>query len=516
MPRLAPVASVRAPNALVTTVDQLATQAGVAMLRAGGSAADAAVAANAVLAVTAQHSCGMGGDLFAVVGRDHDEPIVLNASGRAGSGADAERLRAEGATRMPVRGDIRAVPVPGCVDGWLALHERFGKLPRAAVLEPARAYAELGFPASPLLAGALATLTIDCREAFVLDGPLRPGVRLRRPGVARALEAIIRDGRDGFYRGEFGEELLRMGKGEYVADDLARAHADWVPPLHVHAWGHDVWPAPPNSQGYLTLASAGIADGLALPHDPDDPQWAHLLVEAAKQAGWDRPQVLQEHADGEALIAPQRLEARRKAIDPERAATLPAPASPSGTMHLNAADRDGLVVSLTQSNAAGFGAHLVVPSVGIFLQNRGIGFSLAPGHPAEYGPGRRPPHTLAVRYGLGTMGADSQPQVLLQLLARLLVAGEEPADAVAAARWILAAPSGDTFATWEQPHGVRVRVERHAPTAWIEGLRERGHDVEEIDAFAYVAGHAHVLAIEDDHFAGASDPRALSAAAAGY
>src|SRR2546428_4618652 len=173
---------------MVCTVDHLASGAAVAMLRAGGSAADAAVAASAVLAVTTQHMCGMGGDLFAIVHHERGAPAVLNASGRAGSGADPRRMRADGFTRMPITGDIRSVPVPGCVDGWLALHERFGRLPIADVLDPARSYARDGFPASPTLAASVPAITrLAHSNDYQVAGGVQPGTLLRRPGVAEAL-----------------------------------------------------------------------------------------------------------------------------------------------------------------------------------------------------------------------------------------------------------------------------------------------------------------------------------------
>jgi len=192
-----------APRGMVASVDHLASEAGVAMLREGGSAADAAIAANAVLAVTTPHMCGMGGDLFALVHTvDEHAPAALNASGRAGSGADADRMRAEGHDVMPMFGDLRSAPVPGCVDGWFALHDRYGHLPLRAVLAPATEYAANGFPASPLLAGMAAQLRgIPGTEDLTGHGRLSSGDRVRRPGVARALQAIVTDGRDGFYRG---------------------------------------------------------------------------------------------------------------------------------------------------------------------------------------------------------------------------------------------------------------------------------------------------------------------------
>jgi gamma-glutamyltranspeptidase / glutathione hydrolase len=521
--RSAPFASRFATNGMVCAVDHLAAEAGVAMLRAGGSAADAAVAASAVLAVTTQHMCGMGGDLFALVHQPGTvAPEVLNASGRSGSGADAESLRADGFDRMPAYGDIRAVPVPGCVDGWLALHERFGRLPLRDVLAPARGYAAGGFPASPLLA-RVASSVADLPGGQDFATAHRPGNVVRRPGVARALDAVASDGRDGFYGGEFGGGLLALGGGEYDADDLTTPNADWVEPLGVDVWGHRLWTVPPNSQGYLTLAGAWIASGLPLPADPDDPLWAHLTIEAARMAAFDRLDVLHENADGAALVDQARLEPRRAAIRVDRAAAFRDTSRAGGTIYLCAVDADRLGVSLMQSNAAGFGARIAERATGIFLQNRGIGFSLEPGHPAEYGPRRRPPHTLSpalVTVGdrlamvIGTMGGDTQPQILLQLLTRLLAHGESAGDAIAAPRWALTeAGAGGGFSTWEERGRVRVALEDVVPTGWLDGLTDRGHDA------AVVAGnygHAHVIAVRDAVLEGASDPRALIGATAAY
>src|SRR5215211_4181131 len=264
---------------MVTSADHVATSAGVGVLRAGGSAADAAIAANAVLAVTWPQHCGLGGDLFALVHvAGEDEPAALNASGRAGSGADPERLRGEGETAMPARGDVRAVTVPGCVDGCVALHERFGRLPLADVLEPARRLAAEGFAASPALAAAVGALAASAPDE--LAGATHPGAAVRRPGLAAALAAIARDGRRDFYEGPFGEALLALGGGEFVPADLERPGADWVAPLGLRFWGRQGWTVPPNSQGYLTLAGAWIAEGLGL-QPPADARWAHGLIEAA-------------------------------------------------------------------------------------------------------------------------------------------------------------------------------------------------------------------------------------------
>ncbi|HMC42187.1 MAG TPA: gamma-glutamyltransferase [Acidimicrobiales bacterium] len=533
---LAPFPTVYGANGMVCAVDHLAAGAGVAMLREGGSAVDAAVAASAVLAVTSQHLCGMGGDLFALLYRG-GEVSALNASGPAGSGADPARLRSEGRHTMPARGDVRSVPVPGCVDGWLALHSRFGRLALSRVLEPARAYAEHGFPASPTLAASVpAVAGLPGARDYTAPGAgaLRPGQRVRRPGVAGALADVVAGGRDAFYRGEFGRGLLELGAGEYLEQDLSRPLACWVPPISLEAWGHRLWTVPPNSQGYLTLAGAWMASGLGLPADPDDPLWAHLLVEAARQAAYDRPLVLHEGADGAALIAPERLAPRRSAIEADHAARLGEAYAGGGTIAVVAVDGDRDGVALLQSNAAGWGAHLAVADVGIFLHNRGVGFSLEPGHPAEYGPGRRPPHTLApvlvtrpdgsLHTVAATMGGDSQPQVLLQLLARTPQVGQAPGPAVAAGRWALstrARTGADElpaigFQTWRAGGEVTVRMEGHAPGPWAGALAARGHHVERTEEFDHGFGHAQLITVAGDHLAGASDPRARGGAAAAW
>lgn len=514
---------------MACSIDRLATQAGLSVMRAGGNAVDAAISINAVLAVTSQHMCGLGGDLFALVHEPGSQvPLALNASGRSGSGADAERLRSEGHRSMPLKGDIRSVPVPGCVDGWVELHRRLGRLALPEVFQAAIHCAEEGFPASPLLV-FMAPAVAGLPGGSDFAAATTVGATVRRPGVARVLEAIGDGGRDGFYGGEFGKGLLALGDGEYSADDLGESNADWVDPLHVDAWGSRVWTIPPNSQGYLALAGAWIAEGLPLPAETSDPLWAHLLIEAARFAGHDRVELLCESADGEALLSEEHLAPRRAAISPERAAVLGGSYAGGGTTYLCVVDPEGRAVSLIQSNADGFGAHIAEASTGVFLHNRGLGFSLQPGHPAEYAPRRRPPHTLSPllvtkrdgRFAavLGTMGGDSQPQVLLQLLDRLLRLGEPVGEAIATARWILQSrqqPRG--FDTWDEGGAVRVTLEPGCPDSWLPGLTARGH-------FAAVAGanfgHAHAIVRRQgregqDALEGAADPRALTGEAAGF
>jgi gamma-glutamyltranspeptidase/glutathione hydrolase len=522
-----PTTTVRAPSGMVASVDHLASSAGVHLLRSGGSAADAAIAAGAVLAVTAPNYCGMGGDLFALVhlpGRK--APEALNAAGRAGSGVDAAALRAEGHTTMPFRGDLRSAPVPGCVDGWLALHERYGRAPLREVLAPAYAYARGGFPASPALA-AMVSLIAGVPGAGPLAEPMRRGQRVVRPGVADALEAIVADGRDGFYGGSFGAGLLAIGDGVYAADDFAVPLAEWVEPLRQRVWEHDVWTVPPCSQGYLVLLGAAVAEGLDLPDDPADGAWAHLLVEAARVAAHDRIDVLHEHADVRPLLDAGEVARRRALVDPAHRSALRAPAASGDTMYLCVVDADGMGVSYIQSNASGFGSHVFEPSTGIGLHNRGLGFSLVPGHPAEAGPGRRPPHTLApalvtrpdgsLRAVVGTMGGDSQPQILLQLLTRLLRHGKHAGAVIGAPRWVLSSGSAHGFDTWVEPDQVTVAVEEDAGPGWAAGLRDRGHAVEVVNGLAGGFGHAQLIEVGDDGMrVGAADPRAIVGAAIGY
>lgn len=500
----------------------------------GGNAVDAAIATNAAIAVTGPHMCGMGGDLFALVHVDDpgtDAPgqtFALNASGRAGSGAEPDALRAEGFDEMPFKHDIRSATVPGCIDGWIALHQRFGSLPLTELLAPARRLASDGFPASALLVGSLRLLDAESRSnlAELASQATATGARVRRPGAALALAGIGETGRESFYGGEFGTGLLELGDGLFSEGDLALPQADWVESLSATAFGVDLHTIGPNSQGYLTLGAARLAERLDLPDDPDDERWAHLLIEAATAAGFDRPDALSDSADGEALLA--AIDGRLDLVGLERATRRVTPGRDGDTTHLCTTGIDGdgrrMGVSLIQSNASGFGCHLVEPNTGINIHNRGIGFNLSPGHPAEFRPRRRPPHTLspglATRNGrlvsvFGTMGGDAQPQILLQLAARMFHHGQSPSRAVASGRWILHGPVTG-FDTWTGRGGPLVHVEGHAPQAWSTALADRGHLTEAKPPWNTGFGHAHAIVVEETGmFAAAADPRTVVGSAAG-
>ncbi|MBV9451176.1 MAG: gamma-glutamyltransferase [Streptosporangiaceae bacterium] len=517
-----------APGGAVAAASHLAASAGLAMLRRGGNAVDAAIATAAVMAVTSPHMCGLGGDLFALVAERDRDPVALNASGRAGSGAEPGRLRAEGAREMPFVRDIRSVTVPGCVDGLVMLAERFASLSLADLLAPARRLAREGFPVSATLAEASTELAPDERAlAFGAPEPLVRGRRLVLAGIGEALSDIGTHGRAGFYQGSSGDNLLALGGGEFTADDLRARHADWVQPLQLPAFGRRLWTAPPNSQGYLALAGAWIAEQAGLPDDPGDERWAFTLVEAARQAAFDRPSVLHEHADGAGLLAAGRLAPRAAAVREQASRGLADVYGDGGTTHICAVDRDRTGVSLIMSNAADFGSRLVLPGQGIVLHNRGMGFSLRPGHPTEYGPGRRPPHTLTplVITGpdgvldtvAGTMGGDAQPQVLLQLLARMFARGQDPGEAIAAPRWVLSRDPTTYFDIWQLEDPPLVRLEHDAPRSWATGLRARGYEVVDSPPGDQAFGHAQVISLtRDGMLAGAADPRSGDGAFTGW
>jgi gamma-glutamyltranspeptidase/glutathione hydrolase len=334
------------------------------------------------------------------------------------------------------------------------------------------------------------------------------------------MRSIAEGGRDAFYLGEFGNGLLGLGDGLFTASDLARPNADWVSPLTAHAFGVDLHTIPPNSQGYLTLAGAIVADDLDL-GDPGSERWAHLMIESARVAGHDRPAVLHEHADGDALL--DMVRSRRGTVSVDRAGANTVPGGDGDTTYLCTAEAGGMAVSLIQSNASGFGSWLAEPSTGINLHNRGLGFSLQSGHPAEFGPGRRPPHTLSPAMAtcgddllsvFGTMGGDAQPQILLQIAARLFAHGQSPATAINAPRWALAGPRTG-FDTWDDLTTQAVDVEGHAPNEWMTGLAGRGHRVNRVDAWDSTFGHAHAIVSDGDGLAGAADPRARVSAVIG-
>ncbi len=469
-----------ARNGMVATSQPLASAAGLGVLQAGGNAVDAAIAAAAVLNVVEPMMCGIGGDLFALYYEAATGDLHgLNATGRAGSGADAAKLRAEGMTRMPGRGPL-VVTVPGALDGWDELVSRFGTMPLGELLQPAIGYAEDGFPVSEIIAGqwksAEGHLSRQPAAAatYLVDGKRAPehGEVFRSPDFAQTLRKIAAEGTDVFYRGEIADaihDLMEETGGHVTRDDLAAHDSLWVEPIWTTYRGYEVAQIPPNSQGFAVLLMLNILEGFdmkALGHN--SPEYLHRLIEAKKLAFADRDAYLAdpEHMQAplDQLISKEYAAVRRSEIDPARAGSEIAPGrtDDGDTVYLTVVDKDRNAISLIYSLFGSFGSGLVAPGTGIALQNRGTGFSLEEGHPNELAPGKRALHTnmpgMAFRDGrpvlaYGVMGGDMQPQGHAQVLLNMIDFGMNPQQAGEMARF----RHGSTGVGLESGVGADVR-----------------------------------------------------------
>ena len=510
---------------MVATSQPLAAQAGLQMLRRGGTAADAAVATAAALTVLEPTSNGIGSDAFALVWWN-GRVVGLNASGRAPAALELERLAPwRGAARPRLGWDW--VTVPGCVSAWQAMSKRFGRLPFEDLLEPAVRYARDGFPVAPQTAAGWA----KAEQRFAHpkgDGPRfdefhrvflgrgrapAAGEIVTLPDHAQTLEEIARTRGEAFYRGRIAtamaEAALRDG-GLLTMEDLAAHRADWVDPISIDYRGVTLHEIPPNGQGIAALIALGLLrerDLAAL--QPDCPDAIHLQIEAMKLAFAD---VHAEVADPaamrtsvEALLDPGRLKAQAATIDAARAGD-PSHGQPrpGGTVLLVAADSAGMMVSFIQSNYEGFGSGVVVPGTGVSLQNRGACFSLEAGHPNAAGGGKRPYHTIipamVTRGGeplmaYGVMGGFMQPQGHVQVLSRLVDFRQNPQAALDAPRWRVES-------------GRRVAIEPGFEPSLLDELRRRGHEIElaERRTVAFGGGQA-ILRLDNGVYVGGSDPR---------
>jgi gamma-glutamyltranspeptidase/glutathione hydrolase len=500
-----------------------ATRVAVDVMNRGGNAVDAAVAANAVLGVVAPDTCGPGGDLFALVHRPgRTVPAALNASGRAGRGATAAAVREAGHSSIP-RQSRWTVTVPGCVDGWVALSDRFGTLGLRSLLEPAIELALGGFAVSSELATSLERLRQliggqPSSEPLYPDGE-PPGVaaRLRRPDLAATLAAIAESGRNGFYAGRVAAAISRATGDILTAPDLERSQADWIEPIGIDVFGKRAWTIPPNSQGYLTLAAAWLFEHLDPPHDPLDPRFVHAAIEAYRAVAWERNDRVADpdHLGFAAaeLLDVSRLTARLDAVDRDCRVNWPSPGPvPGGTAFLCVRDDAGMGISLIQSNYYGIGSGLAAGDTGVFLHNRGAGFNLTPGHPNELAPGKRPLHTLSptlwtsgdrLELLLGTRGGHFQPQTLLQVATALWWAGLEGPDAQTVPRW--------TTDDWRAPDTPLVYEPRY-PAGTMEAVARFGHRPEAGTPWAIGWGPVSIIT-GNSPVVGAADPRVSSAAA---
>lgn len=510
----------------VVTPHALSTQAGMEALDRGGSAVDAAIASNAVQGMVAPETCGIGGDLFALIHAD-GKVHALNASGWAGSNASAERLRDEGLESIPQHHPA-GVTIPGCVAGWFAIHERFGRLPITDLLGRAVEHGRNGFAASTEYSRATHRMNefLGAHEAgaqLLVDGrpPLR-GHRVRRPNLADTLERIGDDGPKAFYEGPVANSISTAVGGLITPDDLATYSPDWVDPISARVFGVTGWTIPPNSQGYVALATLQIFETLMSTFDPGDPRWTHLLIEAYRAVVAERDDVVADprHAPipDDMLLDPKRLATLAEGISPDTTALRSQPrAKPGGTMYMCAVDGDGVGISLIESNYRGIGSGIGAGDSGFILQDRGGGFNLRPGHPNEIGPGKRPLHTLAptlwtdddrLRTVLGTRGGHQQPQLLAQMAALLFASGRSPGHAQDAPRWTISTAN-------ERVTSSLVDVESSTPAQVSEGLRRRGHTVQTQAHRMGGWGPMSVIDINTDGLrTAAADPRVDTATAA--
>jgi gamma-glutamyltranspeptidase / glutathione hydrolase len=518
----------RGRRGAVVAPHHLATEAGLRMLRAGGHAVDAAIAANAALGVVMPNACGLGGDAFWLIWDAGGTPagpgrqLALNGSGRSPSGTDAARLRREGLEVMPTRGP-RSVTVPGAVRSWGDAHRRFGRLPVATLLAPAIELAAGGFPAWPELIDAIEGTAGHVRDALGSDAGFfevyrprgrawRPGELVRLPALAGTLEALAADGFDAFYEGRIGERQARLlaDLGAACGPADFRDHTStWAEPIETSYRGVRLTTHPPNSSGVVALELLNILEQLEVPVGAfgaaglHDATWAHLAIEAAKLAMADRDAHLTDPAAAavpvERLLDKDHAMALAALIDPQRASVPRAATNPpgGGTAYLAAVDGDGNAVSLIQSNYLGFGSGVVDPETGVHYQNRGSYFSLHPDHPNVLAPGKRTLHTLMPcmlfrdgRVGpwivVGSMGGDAQPQIHAQFVSDVVDGGLDLAQAVAAPRW-----SVEPRFHFDPPR--TVAIESGFDEDFTDALAQRGHPLVSVGGFEGGIGHQHAI-----------------------
>jgi gamma-glutamyltranspeptidase/glutathione hydrolase len=498
---------------VVATSQPLAAQAGLEMLRDGGNAIDAAIACAAALTVVEPNNNGIGSDLFAIVWDGH-QLHGLNASGRSPAGWTRDFFRQF--DQMPMRG-WHAVTVPGAVSGWAELSNKFGKLPFHELLQPAIRYAREGYLVSPIAAAAWQGAVETFREfpdfaaTFLPRGRApHPGELFRSEDHARTLELIADSHGDAFYRGSLAQQIAQhaaRGGGLMTTEDLAAHRPDWIDTISIDYRGYQLHEIPPNGQGIGALMALGILRHHALADVPvDSAESLHLQIEAMKLAFADVHRQVCDPSCARCapmdLLNDEYLRARAQLIDHSRAGEHnPGDIKRGGTVYLTTADSDGRMVSLIQSNYAGFGSGIVVPGTGISLQNRGHGFTLEEGHPNEVGPRKRPFHTIIPGFlmrdgkpvmSFGVMGGAMQAQGHVQMVVRLVDYHQNPQAACDAPRWRVAGPK-------------KVLIEEGTSDDIVQKLRSMGHEIEKRD-FTDFGGGQFIYRLEDGYL-GASDPR---------
>jgi len=528
------------PHGMVTCPHSLASQAGVDVLRAGGSAVDAAIATSAALAVLYPHMTGVGGDAFWLI---HDAKTgqvrYLDGGGRAAASASIDWFKARGHLEIPFRGVLPAtLTTPGSVASWGEAHAAYGRLPMSRCLESAIGYARDGFPVTQRLAGWIEHVKADLAPhaescaIFMPHGQVPvAGSKLFNPNLANTLEAIAQKGPAGFYEGAVGRELARFAAeqgGFFTEADLAAQTARWGEPLQGTYRDVTIFETPAPTQGFTVLQMLNLLEPFALHEKPylsADP--AHLMVQAKQIAYHDRDRFLADplfaNVPMERLIAKTHADERRPLMDPARALPwdkVPSYGSLTGdTVYIAVVDAQGNAVSLIHSLYGVFGSAVVAGQTGVMLQNRAAYFSLNPTHPNCLEPGKTPLHTLIASMGfrdgrlwsvVGCMGADGQPQIHLQTYINLIDFGRNIQEALEAPRWL----SG-RFALGEDRD--TLHIEARFPRETIDELERRGHRLNRWGDWNELAGHAHGIVIDPQSGMryGGSDPRS-DGAAAGY
>jgi gamma-glutamyltranspeptidase/glutathione hydrolase len=491
-----------AKHGMVCAAQPLAVQAGLEMLKQGGSAVDAAIAVNACLGLMEPTANGLGGDLFAILWDPKTKQVVgLNASGRAPLALTADKVPPDSDGTVPLYTPY-SWTVPGTCDGWFELHAKFGKLPMSTVLAPAIRYAEEGFPVSPVIAenwASGAKRNADkpgFKEVFLPGGRApREGELFKNPALAKTLRLLAEKGRDAYYRGPIADALVRYSKangGFFAPEDFARHHSTWDAPIATDYRGYRVWELPPPGQGLAALQLLNLLE----PYDlktmgRGSADFWHLMVEAKKLAFADRARYYADpefaKVPVEQLLSKEYAKKRAALIDMQHAALTDAPGDVAmlnrkETTYLCTADESGLMVSLIQSNYTGFGSGYVVPEVGFGLQDRGGLFSLHKGHPNHLEPGKRPFHTIIPAFvtrdgeplmAFGLMGGDMQPQGHVQVLVNLIDFGmnlQEAGDAIRYHHTDSSEPTGTVMTG-----GGVLHIEDGLPAAVLDELTRRGH-----------------------------------------
>ncbi len=522
---------------MVTAPHHLAAEAGLSVLRDGGNAVEAMVAAAATIAVVYPHMNAIGGDGFWLIHRPGATPVAVDACGAAGRAVD-DALYA-GLDAIPPRGPLAANTVAGTISGWQAALDAAADwgtpLPLARLLEDAIHYAENGFPLTGNQHGLTTSKRDELRdvpgfaETFLADGtPPAPGTHYTNPRLGRTLRRLAQDGLDGFYRGALARDIARdlaAAGSPITADDLAGHAARIVAPLSVRLSMGTVHNLPPPTQGVASLMILALFERLGVA-EADGFDFVHGLVEATKQAFMLRdahvadPEIMD--VDPETWLKPDFLDERARRIDRKRALAWPRPSAPGDTVWLGAIDGAGRAVSFIQSVYWESGSGVVLGDTGILWQNRGSSFALAPRHaaghhpPNRLAPGRRPFHTLnpaLARFddgrvmAYGTMGGEGQPQTQAVVFARHVLFGHDLQAAVTAPRWLLGRTWGAETTT--------LKLESRIDADLVSALAAAGHDVETVAPYSDLMGHAGALVRHaDGRLEGASDPRSDGGVAA--